>query len=115
MLSADQIESFRAKLEASRADIERQLSHITDDVSFGRDTEDTEEETDEAEEISNRLGVRASLEDQLSHIKAALEKIAGGTFGACERCGGAIEVEILAVDPESTLCLNCKRGARDAS
>lgn len=115
MLSSDQLEMFRGKLEASRAEVERQLAHIGDNVSFGRETEDPEEETDEAEEISNRLGIQAALQDQLSRITAALGKITAGTYGFCERCKGPIELEILAVDPESTLCRTCKRGTRDTS
>ncbi|MDO8470178.1 MAG: TraR/DksA family transcriptional regulator [bacterium] len=115
MLSADQLEGFRAKLTAARATIADQLTHVVDDVSFGRDTEDTEEETDEVEEISNRLGMKVALQDQLSRVSAALDKIGAGTYGACERCVSPIDIEVLDVDPESTLCRNCKRGTRDAS
>ena len=115
MLSTDQLEGFRAKLTAARTIITNQLSHIVDDVSFGRDTEDTEEETDEVEEISNRLGMKAALQDQLSRVSAALDKIGVGTYGVCERCAGSIDIEVLDVDPESTLCRNCKRNTRSAS
>ena len=74
MLSTDQLEGLRAKLAAAHATITDQLANIALDVSFGRDTEDTEEETDESEEVSNRLGVRAVLRDQLARISAALDK-----------------------------------------
>lgn len=115
MFSTDQLEGFRAKLMAARTIITNQLAHIVDDVSFGRDTEDTDEETDEAEEVSNRLGMRVALQDQLSRVSAALNKISAGTYGTCERCAHPIDTELLAVDPESILCRNCKRGTRDAS
>ena len=115
MLSTDQLEGLRAKLAAAHATITDQLANIALDVSFGRDTEDTEEETDESEEVSNRLGVRAVLRDQLARISAALDKIGAGTYGICERCAGPIDTELLAVDPESILCRNCKRGTRDAA
>jgi RNA polymerase-binding transcription factor DksA len=43
-----------------------------------------------------------SLEQQLSRISQ-------GTYGICERCGGPINPDRLAVLPDTTLCIECAR------
>lgn len=75
-------------------------------VDFGSDTESevAEEEADEAEEFTGNKGVEAELKGRLMDVKNALDKIAAGTYGKCEKCGMEIEAEILAIDPESRLC-----------
>ncbi|MDO8466960.1 MAG: hypothetical protein Q7S83_02355 [bacterium] len=75
-------------------------------VDFGSDTESevAEEEADEAEEFSKNKGIEQELKGRLIDVKNALDKIATGTYGKCEKCGMEIEAEVLAVDPESRLC-----------
>ena len=70
-----------------------------------------DEETDEAEEMGNYLGIKKTQDARLSQIEKALQKIKEGIYGVCEKCGEPIEAEILEIDPESLLCKNCKRGA----
>ena len=41
-------------------------------------------------------------------IDQALERIAEGTFGLCERCGEDIGEERLKARPVTTFCINCK-------
>ena len=41
-------------------------------------------------------------------IDQALERIAEGTFGLCERCGEDIGEERLNARPVTTFCINCK-------
>ena len=42
-------------------------------------------------------------------IDIALEKIANGTYGSCEECGGPIEAPRLEALPYAVLCLQCKQ------
>lgn len=47
---------------------------------------------------------------QLARIKAALSRIAQGTYGECLRCGEPIDPARLQIKPEATLCRDCQQG-----
>jgi len=108
MLTKQQTEAFEKKLREEEKAITDQLAHIDDDLDFGDEIDHLEEETDESEERANRVGIKDSLEKRLERVTAALAKIGQGTYGICEQCKGDISTELLAVDPESLLCKNCK-------
>ena len=42
-------------------------------------------------------------------MERALERLDGGGYGWCERCGNPIPVERLAAFPSATLCVTCKQ------
>ncbi|MEW6682700.1 MAG: RNA polymerase-binding protein DksA [Nitrospirota bacterium] len=44
----------------------------------------------------------------LKKIDEALERMANGTFGVCESCGGEIGIKRLKARPVTTLCIECK-------
>jgi DnaK suppressor protein len=44
----------------------------------------------------------------LKKIDEALDRIANGTFGICESCGGEIGFKRLKARPVTTLCIDCK-------
>jgi DnaK suppressor protein len=44
----------------------------------------------------------------LYHIEQALARIEDGTYGKCESCGGAINLERLKALPYARLCIDCK-------
>ena len=44
----------------------------------------------------------------LREVEAALERVAGGTYGLCTDCGEAIQAERLAVQPTAGHCLACQ-------
>ncbi len=44
----------------------------------------------------------------LKKIDEALERMANGTFGVCESCGGEIAIKRLKARPVTTLCIDCK-------
>jgi DnaK suppressor protein len=48
-----------------------------------------------------------TLLQELSETDAALERIAQGTFGRCDRCGGAIGSQRLLAMPAARLCIEC--------
>lgn len=52
------------------------------------------------------VGLRAA---ELPEIDAALARIAAGTYGACEECGGAIGRDRLRALPLVRHCLGCAR------
>lgn len=53
------------------------------------------------------LNLLSSDGDRLELIEAALEKIAEGTYGACEECGGRIPKARLEVIPDTPYCVKC--------
>lgn len=109
MLSETDIAGFKQKLEEERRQIELEIKNLEKVPDFGSDVADfNEEEADEAEEFSTNLGIREPLKVRLKDIQDALKKITSHTYGRCEKCGEAIESQLLRVNPESRLCRKCK-------
>ncbi|HEV8615448.1 MAG TPA: TraR/DksA C4-type zinc finger protein [Methylomirabilota bacterium] len=51
---------------------------------------------------------RERIAARINVLTAALRRIAEGTYGICEDCGGPIEPARLAALPEATTCLRCQ-------
>ncbi|MBC7441885.1 MAG: TraR/DksA C4-type zinc finger protein, partial [Ramlibacter sp.] len=49
--------------------------------------------------------------EELAAIDAALQRLAGGTFGFCTRGGERIGDERLLARPAADLCIDCARAA----
>ncbi len=49
-------------------------------------------------------------QSEVEEVDHALEKIAAGTYGTCERCGQAIPKARLRAIPQARLCIACKSG-----
>ena len=47
----------------------------------------------------------------MSELRAALSRIADGSYGECLACGGAIGFERLKVQPRAPRCLVCQTRA----
>jgi RNA polymerase-binding transcription factor DksA len=62
------------------------------------------ENASEVEQYANDLGEINVLEERLTKVQAALEKIANGTYGKCVQ-GDDIEEERLRVIPEADTCM----------
>ncbi|RME58664.1 hypothetical protein D6779_06090 [Candidatus Parcubacteria bacterium] len=108
MLSKEKIDFYRRKLEEEERAILKEIEEGKQKMDFGDDVDSFEEEADEAEEESTRLGIDAVLTERLNHIRIALGKIQDGTYGTCAKCGAEIEEEVLNVAPESDFCRTCK-------
>lgn len=66
---------------------------------------DSNEAADKLEEYTNNRSINDSLEVRHNEIKAALERIAEGTFGTCSVCGAKIEDERLEANPAAATCI----------
>ena len=67
--------------------------------------------TDRASLEGNRnltLRIRDRERKLITKIDEALGRIADGSYGVCEECGGSIGVERLRARPVTTLCIACK-------
>ncbi|HEX7043199.1 MAG TPA: TraR/DksA C4-type zinc finger protein [Burkholderiales bacterium] len=47
--------------------------------------------------------------NELRDVEAALARIAAGTYGKCEECGGDIDKARLEAYPTATRCVECER------
>jgi DnaK suppressor protein len=68
--------------------------------------------TTEAVSRLTDVAVGSSLEASEARIARALAKLAEGSYGVCDSCGGAITPARLHAAPESVLCIECARVAR---
>jgi len=111
------IEDLKKKLETEKETIEKELEmfasedpknkHNWETKYPNREDGDKEEEADEVQEYNNNLSLEYSMELKLKDVKNALEKIANGKYGLCEKCGKEIDKERLLACPEAKTCLKC--------
>jgi len=55
------------------------------------------------------LALYQRIRDKVESIHAALRRIAEGTYGICQRCGGRIDRARLEIIPHTNLCIDCAR------
>jgi DnaK suppressor protein len=53
----------------------------------------------------------ADLRRRAASLERQLSRISQGTYGICERCGGPIDPDRLAVLPDTNLCIECARSS----
>jgi RNA polymerase-binding transcription factor DksA len=54
-------------------------------------------------------GLEEGAQQTLAQIDRAMAKLDDGTYGTCERCGGAISEERLRARPWALLCIDDQR------
>jgi len=109
MISQEKLQAYKKKLGEEKTTLEQELKELEKTPDFGDDTADlNEEEADEAEEFSKNIALMQPLKERLIEVEDALSKIVNGGYGACESCGKEMSEEMLAVNPESRLCKECK-------
>jgi DnaK suppressor protein len=61
-----------------------------------------------------RLLLRRAIAERraLAEIEAALARLTDGSFGRCERCGGAVSTARLTRTPQARYCPACDQGTR---
>ncbi|HEV7213960.1 MAG TPA: TraR/DksA C4-type zinc finger protein [Chloroflexota bacterium] len=125
-MDAEKLDQFRRRLLAER---ERLTTQVQDDVSTdvavpGMASSDhalweasggsRNHLADDATELflqEEELAIDNSLRSMIAEIDNALERIANGTYGKCERCGKQIPLPRLEARPFSTLCIEDKAKA----
>ncbi len=113
-------EPFKKKLEAEKAELEKELSLVghknssnpngweatTSDLEV--DSADENEVADKFEEMEGNTGIIDKLEKELKEIDSALDRIAEGKYGLCEFCGKPIEPERLEANPSARISIKHK-------
>jgi RNA polymerase-binding protein DksA len=91
------------------------LTALTDEfdsvVAASRDTNADDEHDPEGATIAfERTQVEALVRqarEHLAEVDAAVERLRSGSYGVCERCGGAISPARLEARPTARRCIDC--------
>ena len=105
-LVAEKAELLQRQTELDQESFDGSQSEMTGEVGLGEDYADAATATFDRE---RDLSIRNNIQDLMDQIDRAVERIDGGTYGACERCGQPIEAARLKALHHAVLCLDCKR------
>ncbi|MDP9068080.1 MAG: TraR/DksA C4-type zinc finger protein [Actinomycetota bacterium] len=113
-MEQEQLESARARLEAEKTAVDRQLLdhgvELEGDENISVDGhEGFADSAQVTAERSQEITLVEQMRSRRADIIVSLEKIAEGTYGTCDRCGSAIPPERLEAVPTATLCVGCKQ------
>jgi DnaK suppressor protein len=93
-----------ARIASMTADLEGVAAAV---AGSNIDDEHDPEGSTVAFEREQLAALRAQARDHLKEIDAALQRLAAGRYGDCERCGNAIADERLDALPAVRLCIAC--------
>jgi DnaK suppressor protein len=100
---------FKKILLKERDDIIGEVKQISESSKeMGQDG--TQDIGDEAANIYNKqilLSLSENDRVRLQEVDEALDRIANGTYGTCEECGGPISLKRLEVRPVAKYCVPC--------
>jgi len=104
----DLAKEMKTLLEKRLAKLNREITAI-DQTLREPDAEDFEDRAteNEGDEVLEDLGNAALAE--IAQIKAALDRIAAGTYGECATCGREIPEARLRAVPHAPQCINCAK------
>lgn len=113
-LTEDQLNDFRAILEAERDSLEEEMG--TRGRSVGNDWQgssasagaeaDPTDAADNIEELATNIPLVEELETRNKQIAKALEKMDKGEYGTCDVCKTEIPLDRLDANPAATTCVS---------
>lgn len=107
------VERFRELLLEERKRVSDSIEYLQYENAGSMEDEAPETGLADTATVTVDREMDFSLEENsyqiLGEIDAALERIEGGTFGNCARCGKPIGEERLEAMPYAMLCIECKR------
>jgi RNA polymerase-binding transcription factor DksA len=109
------------KHEAARVQLEQQLARLLNRVKRIEDdlgqphNRDWQEQATELENDEVLHGLDQMTLDEVRRIRAALARMANGTYGICSTCGRAIGDKRLAAIPSALTCLACSSEPRETA
>jgi DnaK suppressor protein len=113
-LTKEQITGLEQQLQRDRAAAlgtvqdEIQRSGDPDDVSLEKYAHDAGDSSEADLETDTTISMAQRHAAELQEIDAALARIADGSYGECEECGGAIGLARLQAQPTARLCIACQ-------
>lgn len=91
-------QELQQRVEQLRGDLMRTTTPLEQDFA---------EQAVQREEDEVLAQLEASARAEIARIDRALAKVAQGTYGVCEACGGDIDPARLAVLPDASRCVRC--------
>jgi len=107
-------ERLMAELEAMEEHTPEVEEQVGMDIGGGYD-EDLADVASVTFEREKSVALESSVQQMLTQVEEALQRIEGGTYGRCQRCGSFIDFARLKVLPYATLCIRCKELEEKAS
>ena len=114
-MDQDILNDLKKTLEKEKALLAEELRSIANpdknakgdwDAKYQNLGDSWDENSQEVTEYATRLPLEHELEIRLQDVTGALEKIANGTYGICEKCGEVISIERLKAEPSARTCTN---------
>ncbi len=95
-----------SSLEEKLASLEKRLAAVTKDITKTLSSDFAEQATErENDDVLEEIAKETKF--SIQQLKAALQRIEDGSYGACSGCGEAIADGRLDALPETTLCVPC--------
>ena len=110
-------EKLRGLLEQRKAEIERDVLYMADEMrSIGIEQDDENgslgnhiaEDGSSVAEAERIVTVTEDFQDILAQVNAALERMNEGTYGVCLRCGKRVAAARLEAFPYVAYCIECQ-------
>lgn len=95
-----------ARLRERLAELVARAEEIEDDLRRPLDVDFSEQAIDLADDEALE-GIDEVLRTEARQVRAALERIANGTYGTCTNCGAEIPRERLEAQPVASACIKC--------
>ncbi len=110
MLTKIQLEDFKTKLTARKAQIEKNLTGTTLELDEMRNLELNDEGDYAAASAESAVDSAILMQQrkELNEIELALDKIKKGTYGVCEMCEDPIGRKRLEVKNFARFCITCR-------
>ena len=103
MTNTDELRTrLQARLKELGAEVERLEAESTQPLDA-----DWSEQANQIEDLETSEGLEQVRLEEAREIRAALQRIADGTYGTCASCGAEIAPARLKAQPTATLCINC--------
>ncbi|MGC9960420.1 MAG: TraR/DksA C4-type zinc finger protein [Acidimicrobiales bacterium] len=93
------------------ADLDRDMAAIAESTAESPDDEHDAEGSTVGYERARVSALLDQARRRVAELSDALERVAHGVFGTCERCGGAISEARLEALPAARLCLRCAQAS----
>lgn len=108
--------AIKKSLEQKEREITNRIQSIDADKTrtSGPLSADSEEQVVELENNEVIDGIDEISRNELDEIRAALQKIADGTYGKCETCQKPIPIERLEALPNAARCIKCEEEHENA-
>lgn len=113
-LTKEQTDKLEARLRQDRAaalgSVQDEILRTSDpdDVSLEKIPSDAGDRSEADRETDTTISMAQRHAAELQEIDAALARIADGSYGVCDECGGDIGAARLEAQPTARLCIACQ-------